>query len=148
MQCNIGNPLIPIGKIPLSAKGITDVTTYNHPIDICSERNLKLNHPIRSSQKLIDSLTVFVSTIYSRGRVEDRSNNKKSPTVQCMYCTLYSTESLLLLDKLSAYFHILFLTLTTKMKRWCSLLLGTNKKDSNRGVIYSKFIFTKYKQEQ
>ena len=34
---NIGNP---IGKIPLSAKGITDVTTYNHPIDICSERYL------------------------------------------------------------------------------------------------------------
>ena len=42
----IGNPLsasrilpigiIRIGKIPLSAKGITDVTTYNHPIDICS----------------------------------------------------------------------------------------------------------------
>ena len=24
-----------MGKIPLSAKGITDVTTYNHPIDIC-----------------------------------------------------------------------------------------------------------------
>ena len=28
--------MICIGKIPLSAKGITDVTTYNHPIDICS----------------------------------------------------------------------------------------------------------------
>ena len=28
--------LLPIGKNPLSAKGITGVTTYNHPIDICS----------------------------------------------------------------------------------------------------------------
>ena len=25
-----------MGKIPLSAMGITNVTTYNHPIDICS----------------------------------------------------------------------------------------------------------------
>ena len=28
--------IIRIGKIPLSAKGITDEITDNHPIDICS----------------------------------------------------------------------------------------------------------------
>ena len=28
--------IVCIGKIPLSAKGITDEITYNHPIDICS----------------------------------------------------------------------------------------------------------------
>ena len=28
--------IIPIGKITLSAKGITDEITDNHPIDICS----------------------------------------------------------------------------------------------------------------
>ena len=28
--------MVCIGKIPLSAKGITDEITYNHPIDICS----------------------------------------------------------------------------------------------------------------
>ena len=28
--------IIRIGKIPLSAKGITDEITNNHPIDICS----------------------------------------------------------------------------------------------------------------
>ena len=28
--------MVCIGKIPLSAKGITNEITYNHPIDICS----------------------------------------------------------------------------------------------------------------
>ena len=28
--------MVCIGKIPLSAKGITDEITYNHPIDISS----------------------------------------------------------------------------------------------------------------
>ena len=35
--------IVCIGKIPLSAKGITDEITYNHPIDICSASDLECN---------------------------------------------------------------------------------------------------------
>ena len=39
--------IVCIGKIPLRAKGITDEITYNHPIDICSERDA--NFKVKSS---------------------------------------------------------------------------------------------------
>ena len=37
--------MVCIGKIPLSAKGITDEITYNHPIDICSaDMKIHISH--------------------------------------------------------------------------------------------------------
>ena len=41
-----------IGKIPLSAKGITDEITDNHPIDICSVGLTKLRIPTIIGQML------------------------------------------------------------------------------------------------
>ena len=43
--------MVCIGKILLSAKGITDEITYNHPIDICSVSMSKFDNLVIRSAK-------------------------------------------------------------------------------------------------